>query len=143
MKRKKSAFAEKVLRGAREAVAIARGETKPARLTRRVLASGAAHVHEPPNYDAQRIRRLRERLNMSQPVFARSLNASDATVKAWEQGKRVPEGTSLRLLELAEKEPAAFARLVGIGATIAARSAEQSRPQRAKKRSISKVVSTR
>jgi transcriptional regulator with XRE-family HTH domain len=58
---------------------------------------------------------LRKTLNMSQPVFARSLNASDATVKAWEQGKRTPDGTSLRLLELAEKEPEAFASVVGFG----------------------------
>ena len=58
---------------------------------------------------------------MSQPVFARSLNASDATVKACEQSKRTPDGTSLRLLELAEKEPEVFINVVGFGGS-------QSRP---------------
>jgi DNA-binding transcriptional regulator YiaG len=34
------------------------------------------------------------------------LNVSPATVRAWEQGVRVPDGPSLRLLEIAERQPA-------------------------------------
>ncbi len=112
MKSTKMTFAKRLLQGAAEAAAIARGEAKPARLTRRSISNGLAHVQEPPHYDAKRIRKLRERLNMSQPVFARSLNASDATVKAWEQGKRTPDGTSLRLLEMADKAPDVFRGVV-------------------------------
>jgi len=103
-----------LLEGAREAAAIARGERTSPRVTRRVLAGGTVTVKEPPRYDARRIRALRERLNMSQPVFARSLNASDATVKAWEQGKRQPDGTARRLLEVAEAAPDVFASVVGL-----------------------------
>ncbi|MGH7461735.1 MAG: helix-turn-helix domain-containing protein [Longimicrobiales bacterium] len=115
MRRKSRTFGETLVQGAGEAAAIARGAIKPARVTRRTLTAGEAEVHEPPRYGARRIRKLRESLNMSQPVFARSLNASDATVKAWEQGKRTPDGTSLRLLELAEKEPQVFINVVGFG----------------------------
>ncbi|MGH7554150.1 MAG: helix-turn-helix domain-containing protein [Longimicrobiales bacterium] len=114
MRQKSSGFGKTLIQGAKEAAAIARGEAEPARVTRRTITAGNASVNEPPRYDAARIRRLRYRLRMSQPVFARSLNASDATVRAWEQGKRVPEGTSLRLLELVEREPAIFARVVGL-----------------------------
>ncbi len=44
-------------------------------------------------------------LRLSQPVFAKLLNVSPETVKAWEQGKRVPEGAAVRLLEVAEDHP--------------------------------------
>ena len=126
MKKKARSFGERLVQGASEAVAIARGTMKPARVTRRTLAAGAVEVHEPPNFSPSRIRKLRENLNMSQPVFARSLNASDATVKAWEQGKRAPDGTSLRLLELAEREPEVFANVVGFAASQSGRPAKSS-----------------
>jgi len=42
---------------------------------------------------------------MSQAVFATTLNVSLATVRAWEQGTRTPEGPSRRLLEIAERHP--------------------------------------
>jgi|SRR5687767_5314528 len=115
MKKPKKTFGQRLIESAEQAVAIAQGKATSPRVTRRSLSAGEVRVAAPPHYDAQRIRRLRKRLNMSQPVFARSLNASDATVKAWEQGKRLPDGTSLRLLELVEKEPDTFARVVGVG----------------------------
>lgn len=37
---------------------------------------------------------------MSQPVFASLLNVKAATVRAWEQGQRVPDGAPARLLEI-------------------------------------------
>jgi len=115
MSRKRDDFGPTLLRGAREAAAIARGERAPARVTRQFRTAATALVREPPAYDAGRVRRVRERLNMSQAVFARSLNASDATVRAWEQGKRLPDGPSRRLLELAEKQPAVFETVIGLG----------------------------
>ena len=48
---------------------------------------------------------LRKHLGLSQPVFARALNVSPETVRAWEQGKREPDGAALRLLEVAEDHP--------------------------------------
>ncbi len=44
-------------------------------------------------------------MGLSQAVFARVLNASSDTVKAWEQGKRQPDGMALTLLEIAERHP--------------------------------------
>lgn len=49
---------------------------------------------------ANEIRKIREKMNVSQPVFARLLNTSSETVKKWEQGERHPTGTSLKLLNL-------------------------------------------
>jgi len=50
------------------------------------------------------IKRIRLRERMSQPVFAKYLNASPATIKKWEQGEKHPTGPALKLLNLiAEK----------------------------------------
>lgn len=46
------------------------------------------------------IRKIREKVNVSQPVFAKLLNTSPETIKKWEQGERHPTGTSLKLLNL-------------------------------------------
>jgi putative transcriptional regulator len=48
---------------------------------------------------------LRARLRLSQPIFARALNVSPDTVRAWEQGKRRPDGAALRLLQVTERYP--------------------------------------
>lgn len=62
-------------------------------------------VAAPAPYDAARIRAVRLALNVSQGVFAELLNVSLDTVRAWEQGKRAPDGASLRLLDVAERSP--------------------------------------
>jgi putative transcriptional regulator len=43
---------------------------------------------QPPAWHAQDIRSLRERLEMSQGIFAGLLNVSLKTVQGWEQGER-------------------------------------------------------
>ncbi len=51
----------------------------------------------------EEIRALRERENLSQPVFARYLNVSKNLVSDWERGVKRPGGPALRLLTLIEK----------------------------------------
>ena len=89
-----------------QAVAIEAGRMRPARRHRRTLRH--ATVTPPPRYGSSRVRRLRERLGLSQPVFAKALNVSVATVRGWEQGARIPDGPSCRLLEVAERHPEAI-----------------------------------
>ncbi len=48
---------------------------------------------------------IREKLNVSQPVFAALLNVPVTTARSWEQGKRKPSGAALRLLDLARHRP--------------------------------------
>ena len=50
-----------------------------------------------------RIRALRERENLSQPVFALYLNVSKNLVSDWERGVKKPGGPALRLLSVVEK----------------------------------------
>jgi putative transcriptional regulator len=51
----------------------------------------------------ERIRALRERDRLSQPVFARYLNVSKNLVSDWERGVKKPGGPALRLLTVVEK----------------------------------------
>lgn len=58
------------------------------------------------------IRCLRDRIGLSQRVFAMALNVSTKTVQAWEAGARVPDGGNLKLLRLGEAHPeVVFGRL--------------------------------
>ena len=45
-------------------------------------------------------RGLREREQVSQPVFAHYLNVSKGIVSKWERGEKRPDGASLKLLNL-------------------------------------------
>nr|WP_328772854.1 DNA-binding transcriptional regulator [Dickeya parazeae] len=49
------------------------------------------------------IKALREKLNVSQPVFASYLNTSVSTVQKWESGAKRPSGLSLKLLTVVQK----------------------------------------
>lgn len=48
----------------------------------------------------EEIRALREREQVSQPVFARYLNVRRDAVSKWERGEKRPDGPSLKLLNL-------------------------------------------
>lgn len=51
-------------------------------------------------FDAADIRRLRETLKFSQPVFALHLHTTASTVRKWEQGETRPSGPALKLLNV-------------------------------------------
>jgi putative transcriptional regulator len=92
--------AEDLVRSVEELVAHARGErrltlrTKTLRLPQRARA-----------LSAREIRALRERMKVSQPVFAALLNITVDTAASWENGRRRPTGPALRLLEIARRQP--------------------------------------
>ena len=104
--RRKATFGERLLESAREAARIERGDAEPGPVTRYTVAE--AEVEPPPQYGAGRIREIRDHMELSQPVFAAALNVSPDTIRAWEQGKREPDGPTLRLLEVAEQHPEVF-----------------------------------
>lgn len=51
----------------------------------------------------RRIKQIREKQRVSQPVFARYLNTSESTVEKWESGAKKPSGMALKLLSVVEK----------------------------------------
>lgn len=102
---KKTSIGSKIVEGLREAVAYDRGRLPQAHVTRVPLTARVANVRPVPRYTGARIARLRARLKLSQPVFAKALNVSPETVRSWEQEKRAPDGAALRLLEVTERHP--------------------------------------
>ena len=51
------------------------------------------------------VKKLRERIGMSQPKFAASFGISLGTLRHWERGDRYPQGAALVLLNLLSKDP--------------------------------------
>jgi putative transcriptional regulator len=52
----------------------------------------------------QQIKSLREKVNLSQSIFAAVLNISVSTVQKWEIGDKKPSGSSLKLLNLLNRK---------------------------------------
>lgn len=90
--------------GLKELVAYEKGNKK--------LRATTVEIAKPARrWGKNQIIRLRKgRFGVSQPVFASYLSVSAATVRAWEQGQKSPSGAARRLLEVADIEPAVFAR---------------------------------
>jgi putative transcriptional regulator len=86
----------KILTGARQALAYARGE----------LTDGFV-AHVPEEFD---VKALRRKLGMSQARFAASFGFGLAAVQSWEQGRRRPEGPARVLLKVIEHDPDAVRR---------------------------------
>lgn len=57
-----------------------------------------------PAYDSEKIRALRDHLQLSQSVLAAVLNTSLSTVRKWEIGEKHPSGPSLKLINLLERK---------------------------------------
>src|SRR5258706_11487733 len=63
---------------------------------------------EPRLYPPAEIKWTRERLRVSQAVFAQLMGVSPKTVEAWESGKNPPPGPVCRLLEEINLNPKGF-----------------------------------
>lgn len=118
-----AALTRALLRSAELAAAVKRGD-RNAGTVRRKVAARTGVVAEAPEYDSSRIIGLREGLGVSQPVFADIVGVKPITVKAWEQGNKVPSGAARRLLQVLETQPQAVmrgARMREAGGAAAAR----------------------
>lgn len=92
----KKAF-DKIAGGLNEAIAIARGETKPARL------------HIPSELD---VRAIRVKTGLSQADFAHQFGFTIDQIKAWEQGRSRPLGGLRAFLMMIRIDHEAVTRLL-------------------------------
>ncbi len=98
---KRPSVGSEIIDGLQNALEYAKGNTRSAR----------AHVvRVPAPVD---VRRVRERLGMSQSEFAAQFGISTSTLRNWEQGRREPEGPARVLLNIIEREPEAVKRALG------------------------------
>lgn len=88
----------KLVTSVRQAGRIRRGRLRPGRVI----------VFKPAD-----IRAIRARLGKSQSEFALMIGVSPATLRNWEQGRRIPEGPARALLKIAAENPGAVARALG------------------------------
>lgn len=90
---------EELMEGARQMEAHAAG--KKVKGVREVVKE----VKAPKPLSKDDIVKLRKKLKVSQSAFAMLLNISTKTVQKWEQGENRPNGSSLKLLAIAKKNP--------------------------------------
>ena len=79
----------------RQAGAIRRGKRRPSRAF---------------DFKPEDVRAVRQSLEKSQTEFALLIGVSVATLRNWEQGRRVPEGPARALLRVAAANPRAVIR---------------------------------
>jgi putative transcriptional regulator len=87
----------RILQGAREALAFARGEADPSTYV----------VHVPSEVD---VKALRRKLKLSQAKFAERYGFNPARIRDWEQGRSRPDGAIRAYLLVISREPEAVAR---------------------------------
>ena len=87
----------RILQGAKEALAFAKGEADAADFV----------VHIPPSVDVKSIRR---KTGLSQREFAARYGFSFGRERDWEQGRSNIDGPSRLLLTIIDKEPEAVER---------------------------------
>jgi putative transcriptional regulator len=90
----KRAF-DKIAAGARDAVAIARGEADP----------DSYRLHVPAEVDVKAIRASQ---GLSQEAFAMRYGFTLGRIRDWEQGRSRPDGPARVLLKVIEKNPEAI-----------------------------------
>jgi putative transcriptional regulator len=81
-------------------------EAKKYRAGRKAKLRVSRFAFEPVKMRPAQIRRIRTRLQLSQPEFADFLCTSVGTIRSWEQGYRTPNKSALRLLVIAKERPA-------------------------------------
>lgn len=87
---------QSILRGARQALAFARGETTEGFV-----------VHVPKKID---VKAIRQALGLTQEEFARRFGFAIGTLRDWEQGRAQPDRAARILLRVIEREPKAVDR---------------------------------
>ncbi|AFU19970.1 helix-turn-helix domain-containing protein [Actinobacillus suis] len=60
---------------------------------------------EPVELSPSEVKLIREKLNLSQAVFAHKLHTSVRTYQGWEQGKTKPNPQAVLLLRMVDKSP--------------------------------------
>ena len=107
----------------RQGGAVLRGVREPSRVyevtprgRRQMPARKVDRNMSPTTNGALDVGALRARFKLSQAKFAALLGISAATVRNWEQGRRMPEGPARVLLQVAERYPEAILNVVATGA---------------------------
>lgn len=89
-----------LIKGAHEALAIAKGESDP------------AVVHVPETVD---VAAIRKKLKLSQTAFAERYGLPVGTIRDWEQERRSPDRAAVVLLSIIDRNPEIVAETLAAG----------------------------
>lgn len=78
------------------------------------LKSETVEYQEPVSLTPEEIKAIREKLNLSQAVFAHRLRTSVRTYQNWEQGRTKPNAQAVLLLKMVNQSPKTFEKIVSI-----------------------------
>lgn len=81
---------DELIESMEQAVAIRRGEMEPGRVT---------------SYSIPDVKAIRANAGMKQDEFAQAVGVSPSLVQSWEQNKRIPNGSNLKMLRVIERHP--------------------------------------
>ena len=84
------------------------------RARKQTLRTYSVEDYVAPTVTAEELVRLRNRLNLSRPVFANYLRTNPRTLESWEQGRTKPNAQAALLIRLVENYPDTVARLASV-----------------------------
>jgi putative transcriptional regulator len=96
-----SEVGEGILRGLEQALAFIDGTGDESQYV----------VHIPAEID---VKRIRGRLGLTQQEFAKRFGFNITTLRHWEQGRRVPDGTARAYLRVIDREPQAVQKALRV-----------------------------
>lgn len=96
MEKNENAYFDSIMVGLNEALEVSKGNLTVRR--RKVTISPV------PEYKADKIKEIREALNLSQMIFAEAVGVSVKTIEAWESGRNKPQGPASRFLQLLDQD---------------------------------------
>ncbi|MDC7220344.1 MAG: type II toxin-antitoxin system MqsA family antitoxin [Spirochaetales bacterium] len=96
MENKESNYFTSIITGLNEALEVSKGNLQARR--RKVTITPV------PEFNANKIKEIREALNLSQMIFAEAIGVSVKTVEAWESGRNKPQGPASRFLQLLDQD---------------------------------------
>jgi putative transcriptional regulator len=74
------------------------------------LTVKTVEIADPPYFSASDVHKLRDKLGLSQGLFAKLLGVSRKLIEAWEAGTRTPSPMACRLLDAIARRPSLYVR---------------------------------
>ena len=74
------------------------------------LTMRTVEIPDAPQFTAVAVHRLRDRLELSQRLFAKLVGVSSKLVEAWEAGTRTPSPMACRLFDAIARNPSLYVR---------------------------------
>ena len=98
---KEQTYFESIMEGLQQAIDFKNGDTSKGR----VRLVEVPNIEPVTEYSKEKIKEIRQRINLPQKYFAELVGVTPKAVEAWETGTRKPTGTAKRLFQLMENDP--------------------------------------